>query len=223
MAHAVEQSDGSPGRPVEEFVRLLPDAPPRQFRRGQGIALPIAAVGQVLDGVVSRVAVHVDGTEVLLGLLGPGDVLFPHPDDLCHISIAAHTNVTIAVGLWRDLVDGDVLAITLHSQFLRLEAWAAMQAHPYVDRRLRGLLSLLAERFGEPHPRGCLINLRLTHQQLANAASCTRASVTRFLGDLVRSDELIVEGAGSAQRLCLVGLPAGPTPVRHSRSAWEYA
>ena len=208
-----DSARGEGGEAALPFTPLFPRALARVFRRGQVVVLPYEAAAQVLEGVVSRVAIHADGAEVLLGLFGPGELLVPHPDDRCHISTVAQTNVVVAGGGWRDVDDPEAVMLALQSQFRRMEAWTAMQAHPYVDRRVQGLLELLAERFGKPHPQGALIDLRITHHQLAAAAGCTRASVTRLIGKLRAAGVLTVVGAHGSQRFCLVGVE--PAAARH--------
>lgn len=46
------------------------------------------------------------------------------------------------------------------------------------------LLTWLAQRFGRPIEQGTLIDLPLTHQQLAETISTTRVTVTRLLEQL---------------------------------------
>ena len=78
-----------------------------------------------------------------------------------------------------------------------------MQARPYLDQRVMGILALLAEQFGQPHPEGMLVDVRLTHAQLATAVGATRATVTRCLGDLRTRNLLCVVGRREGERLCI--------------------
>ena len=78
-----------------------------------------------------------------------------------------------------------------------------MQARPYLDQRVLGILSLLAEQFGISHPNGTLIDLRLTHAQLAVAVGATRTTITRVLGELRAAGKLSADGSGRAERFVL--------------------
>jgi CRP-like cAMP-binding protein len=51
-----------------------------------------------------------------------------------------------------------------------------------VEERVRGFLELLAQDYGQPCEQGLMLSLRLTHQDIANALSTTRVTVTRVLG-----------------------------------------
>jgi hypothetical protein len=62
---------------------------------------------------------------------------------------------------------------------------------------------LLAEQFGRPHPQGSLVNVRLTHAQLATAVGATRGTVTRTLNDLRAREALSVVATPEGERFCL--------------------
>ena len=51
-------------------------------------------------------------------------------------------------------------------------------------QRLTKLLVWLAQKFGTQVLQGVLINLRLTHQELADMIGSTRVTVTRLLNQL---------------------------------------
>ena len=65
------------------------------------------------------------------------------------------------------------------------------------------MLSVLAEQFGCPYQRGVLIDVRLTHDQLASATAATRATVTRALGQLRRRGAIWTVNSRAGRRLCL--------------------
>lgn len=60
--------------------------------------------------------------------------------------------------------------------------------------RVEGALELLAQDFGTPHPRGTLIDLPLTHHDVAQLAVASRANVSRCLSSMRREGRLDVEG-----------------------------
>jgi CRP/FNR family transcriptional regulator len=66
-----------------------------------------------------------------------------------------------------------------------------------------GILSLLTEQFGVSHPDGVLIDVRLTHAQLAAAVGANRTTITRVLGELRAAGKLSSKGAGRQERFVL--------------------
>lgn len=56
--------------------------------------------------------------------------------------------------------------------------------------RLLHLLLWLADQFGRPVISGTLLELRLTHQDLADTIGSTRVSVTRLLGQMEREGKI---------------------------------
>jgi len=175
----------------------------RAYQRADPIVLEHDVVVEVLNGIVALRATHYDGAEVLLSLCGPGHTLVYHPADSCNLQLAAHTDTRVRLKPWEQAVRAPEFAEQLRARLQQMEAWAAIQARPYLDQRVLGLLSLLAEQFGEPHPEGTLVNVRLTHAQLASAASATRATITRTLGDLKTRGHLLTQGAGEAERFII--------------------
>jgi CRP/FNR family transcriptional regulator, global nitrogen regulator len=63
-------------------------------------------------------------------------------------------------------------------------------AHRDMGSRLVSFLLILCRDFGMPTNSGITIDLRLSHQAIAEAIGSTRVTVTRLLGDL-KDGELI--------------------------------
>ena len=179
----------------------------RVYRRGELIVIAPDAVLEIEQGVVIKTVIHLDGAEVLLGFHGAGQIITPHPEDSCHIQLSAHTEVHAQIVSWRAAGQMAELPNRLRAQIWQQEAWAAMQARPAYEERLLGILSLLAEQFGHPHQDGALIDLRITHQQLASAIGATRTTVTRLLSDLRRRQLITTQGSGNQERICLHQAP----------------
>jgi CRP-like cAMP-binding protein len=176
----------------------------RTYGRGALIPTTPDLLLQVEEGVVAQVVIHSDGAEVLLGLHGPGQLLTPHPADSCFLNLQAHTDVRLVIYSWQQALQLPDLPARLRTRLWQQEAWAAMQARPYLDERLLGVLTLLAEQFGRPDPQGLLIDVRLTHAQLATAIGATRTTVTRLLGTLRQRALLTTVGEGQEERFCLL-------------------
>ena len=138
-----------------------------------------------------------------MGLSGPGQLLTGHPDDACCLQLRAHSEATVVVRSWQDAATMPNFAERLRDRVRLMEGWSAMQARPHLDQRIVGILSVLAEQFGVLHPRGLLVDVRITHAQLAAAIGATRSTVTRLLTNLRTRGDLITVGAGEDERYCL--------------------
>jgi len=175
----------------------------RRFQRGDIILLEPNSVVEVELGVIAQTMIHQDGAEVLLGLFGPLNLIVPHPADTCFIQLVAHTNAIIHIRSWKSAIQGEGFMERMRSRLQQMEAWAAMQARPHLDQRILGILSLLGEQFGEPTENGELINVRLTHHQLASAVGSTRATITRTLSDLKVQGRILTCTTPDGERFCL--------------------
>lgn len=179
----------------------------RRYRAGDTIALAENELLLVIEGVVAQFALHEDGVEGLLGLWGPEQVLGGHPEDACCLSLRAHTATVVEVGRWHDLARRQEVADRLRQRILRLEAWSSMQSRQNMELRLLGILLLLAEQFGRPAAGGTLIDVKVTHSQLAMAIGATRATVTRIVGVLRRRGALKTVVVAQGERFCLLPQP----------------
>jgi CRP-like cAMP-binding protein len=100
----------------------------------------------------------------------------------------------------------------LTAQVADRELAVAIALEPRVERRLLLKLRQLAERWGRVTPDGIRLDLRLTHQELANMVGAVRESVTIALGRLASAGEIEVRN-----RTLLIRPPAederpGATP-----------
>lgn len=85
------------------------------------------------------------------------------------------------------------LVRVLAAQVADRELAVAIALEPRVERRLLLKLRQLAERFGRMTPQGMRLDLRLTHQQLADMVGAVRESVTIALGKLAQAKVLTIE------------------------------
>lgn len=84
------------------------------------------------------------------------------------------------------------LVRVLSAQIAERELAVAIALEPRVERRLLLKLRQLAERWGRVTPDGIRLDLRLTHQELANMVGAVRESVTLALGRLAEAGEIEV-------------------------------
>jgi global nitrogen regulator NtcA len=72
----------------------------------------------------------------------------------------------------------------LSSRILQTEMMIETLAHRDMGSRLVSFLLILCRDFGVPSSDGITIDLKLSHQAIAEAIGSTRVTVTRLLGDL---------------------------------------
>jgi len=192
----LESHEAVPSDPLEKAIQ-------RRYQKGDTILLGADSVLEVQQGIIAQTMVHQDGAEVLLGLFGPHHLVVPHPEDTCYIQLIAHTNASIIIQPWQAAVLDPLFPEKLRSRLQQMEAWAAMQARPHLDQRVLGILSLLAEQFGEQNESGEILTVRITHMQLASAVGATRTTITRTLGDLKNQGRLILLPTEDGERFCL--------------------
>lgn len=212
-ARAVFLKETSPQVMIQTIIRALSENHPRdnisqeiikrRYHRGDMLFFEEDTVLQVIDGVLATTMIHQDGAEVLLGLSGPGQLLITHPADNCHIQIMAHTDAFVSISNWDAAQHQIDFSKKLRARLQQMEGWAAMQARPYLDQRILGIMGLLAVQFGVACDQGIMIDVRITHIQLANAVGSTRSSITRVLGELKATDKLITIGKANNERFCL--------------------
>ena len=183
-------------KPIENTLQ-------RHYQRGDIIQIEADMVLEIIKGIVAQTMVYEDGSEVLLGLCGPKQLVIPHPADTCYIQLGSHTDAMVMIKSWAKACEDPEFAEKLRSRLQQMEAWAAMQARPHLDQRVFGILSLLAEQFGIAKPEGRLVDVRITHTQLALAVGATRATITRTLGDLRRQGLVSVIPTPDGERYCL--------------------
>jgi CRP-like cAMP-binding protein len=176
----------------------------RTYRRGELILLEADAVLHLEDGILATTMIHQDGVEVLLGLSGKGQVVVAHPDDNCHIQIVAHTESRVLIEPWEAAAGQPHFPAKLRARLQQMEGWAAMQARPLLQQRVLGLLGLLAEQFGAPSKDGIIIDVRITHGQLAAAVGATRTSITRVLSELRAQGRISTVNKDGEDLFCLL-------------------
>jgi CRP/FNR family transcriptional regulator, cyclic AMP receptor protein len=72
------------------------------------------------------------------------------------------------------------------------QAWLQIRAMSFenAEHRIRFALQELGEKFGIRDGRGMLIDLDITHQNIANLSATSRETVTRFLSMAAKADEI---------------------------------
>lgn len=176
---------------------------PLAFASRQG--LPTSDLWAIQSGFV-RVLTHLEtGCALTTGIWGAGAVVGNAFSIVRPYQIECLTAVQAVPLRLDELVNpSEMLLQHLHQS----EELMLIRSHKRIDAMLLQLLNWLGRRFGQDVHMGRLIDLRLTHQDLAELLGTTRVTVTRSLIQL--------EQQGLIQRLSLQRI------VLQSTDCWHY-
>lgn len=150
----------------------------RKFSPRSFLPLRDSHLWQIETGVVRTLTWLEDGSTIVLGLWGPGDIVgqaFSTIDPLEVECITAVEATALRQDQWEQNTD------ILVARTRQLEALTVIRSHKRTDAMLIKLLDWLARKFGQDVAAGRLIDFRLTHQDLAELLGTTRVTITRIL------------------------------------------
>ena len=153
----------------------------RTFNAHDLIPLQPDILWKIEQGIIRTMTWSEDGMIATLGLWGQGDVVGRCLSSLEPYQIECLTKVEVSIlrsPLWQHTID----AILRHAQ--HTEELLNIAHCQRVPMRLIQLLYWLEQKFGRSVHEGRLIDLRLTHQVLAETINTTRVTVTRLLSQL---------------------------------------
>ena len=177
----------------------------KKFRKGQTILYEEDTneyMYIIFEGEVKAIQTTEDGKEIILAMHGSGD-FFGEISLLDGKTIPARVMATkdaiTAIISKRDfysLLGHNKVAIKM-SQILcsRLrESWAKVQMLNFnnASQRVKMLLIMLSEKYGNKTDEGIILKIKLTHQDLAEMSGLTRETVTRVIDKLQKSGEIEV-------------------------------
>jgi len=164
---------------------------------------PAERVYVLIKGAVKLSRVYEAGDEVTVALLRENSVfgvlslITGHKSDRFYHAVAFTPVELISVpidqvekALKEDPELSVILLRGLSSRILQTEMMIETLAHRDMGSRLVSFLLILCRDFGVPNKNGITIDLKLSHQAIAEAIGSTRVTVTRLLGDL-RQDKMI--------------------------------
>jgi CRP/FNR family transcriptional regulator, cyclic AMP receptor protein len=199
------------GLPAGELERLAPLLHKWSFPSGANVIIAEEkgdSVYVILEGTAKVYVTHTDGTEVILAILGPGEIVgeMSAADSLGRsASVLTLEESTL---LWMDrhtflssMEEVPAIArnlIGILSRRLRLadtntRSLAALDVHGRVAIQLLAF----AREYGEPLPDGgVLIPLRLTQTDLGGLVGASRVRVNQVLGYYRRRGEISLDKEG---------------------------
>lgn len=174
-------------------------APALEFERGAWRFSPPPDHGGlgalVLHGMI---VIRIDaGARSHIELLGEGDVISPWVGTGHELAIPSVVNASVVASLrialldrrfalrtarWPEIHGGLIQRLIIRSRRLSLQA--AINAVSRVEERLELTLWELAYRFGRVTPEGIVLDLPITHSQLAQMLAAQRPSVSTAVGRL---------------------------------------
>jgi CRP/FNR family cyclic AMP-dependent transcriptional regulator len=187
---------------VEASLGRTLDSTPRRFDHGEVITRqgdPVSSLSLVASGVVRLSAVTPEGREVVIGLLGVGQVFGEaallddgaERDSLVEARVVGSaTIVQIPSATLRTVIEGSpatgeellrLVAARLHRTSVALEEALAQGVPVRVSRRLR---QLALDHGDRRSGGGVRLRVPLTQDELARMVGASREAVTRSLGVL---------------------------------------
>ncbi len=176
------------------------------FERGKTIFFPGDPAERVyflVKGAVKLSRVYEAGDEITVALLRENSVfgvlslITGHRSDRFYHAVAFTPVELLSVPIeemQKALKENPELSFVmlqgLSSRILQTEMMIETLAHRDMGSRLVSFLLILCRDFGVPGSEGITIDLKLSHQAIAEAIGSTRVTVTRLLGDL-RQDRMI--------------------------------
>lgn len=147
------------------------------------IPLQPDALWKITWGVVRTLTWDEEGTPATLGYWGPGDVVGQPLSRIEPYQIECLTSVEAELIPFHQSHQA-LDALFLHIQ--QAEELLSIVRHERMHCRLQQILVWLAQKFGREVNSGRLIDLRLTHQAIAEVIGTTRVTVTRLLNQFER-------------------------------------
>ncbi len=157
---------------------LLPPLTLRTFRRRDFLPLRADLLWQIEQGVVRSLTWDDEGNPMTLGIWGKGDRVGRPLTRVCPYRLECLTPVVAQAVV----MEPESMAAITHVHCL--EALLDILQQRLVQMRLVKLIHWLAQRFGRDVYQGRLIELRLTHQEIAETIGTSRVTVTRLLKQL---------------------------------------
>ena len=145
---------------------------------------------RVETGILRASLVTTDGRELVLDLLGPGDVTGDPPGLPATCTVEALRPARLRA------VGADELTVALAERAARAAKLACDVAWLDVATRIERRLQDLAARFGRPAPGGTAIPITLRQDDLASLAGTSRETANRAIRRLIERGRVQVERRG---------------------------
>ncbi len=196
-------------RVLLDEMRALDGANNEQVERSKTIFFPgdpAERVYFIRRGAVRLSRVYESGEEITVALLRENSLFgvlslltghrsdrFYHAVAFTRVEMVAAPAASVRNAIENDAGVGLMLLQGLSSRILQTETMIETLTHRDMSSRLVSFLLVLCRDFGMPGQKGITIDLRLSHQAIAEAIGSTRVTITRLLGDLRNSGLVTIE------------------------------
>lgn len=181
-------------------MRSLNGSSAETVERGKTIFFPGDPAERVYllrRGAVRLSRVYESGEEITVALLRENSLFgvlslltgqrsdrFYHAIAFTRVEMITAPATSLKRAIEQDASVGLLLLQGLSSRILQTETMIETLTHRDMSSRLVSFLLVLCRDFGIPGNDGIIIDLRLSHQAIAEAIGSTRVTITRLLGDL---------------------------------------
>ncbi|MCP9940322.1 MULTISPECIES: global nitrogen regulator NtcA [unclassified Synechococcus] len=196
----------TPQLSIQEVMRSLVGTSSEIVERGKTIFFPGDPAERVYllkRGAVRLSRVYETGEEITVALLRENSLFgvlslltgqksdrFYHAIAFTRVDLISAPATSVRQAIEKDARVALLLLQGLSSRILQTETMIETLTHRDMSSRLVSFLLVLCRDFGMPGTRGITIDLKLSHQAIAEAIGSTRVTITRLLGDL-RNDGLV--------------------------------
>src|SRR5918998_1066199 len=185
---------------LEDFERAGVRVVERRFRVKDEIFAPGDPDDRLyflFEGTVRLYKIYGDYKEATTALLGKGSVFGKlslaenrwqdvYAEAVTDVRVAGVRKATLTEAVRRDPGFALKLFSSFSERLRQSDEVIESLLHREVSTRLATLLLNLSERFGEGNGAGTLIDVRLTHQDLANMIASTREAVSKVMSEFQR-------------------------------------
>ncbi len=169
----------------------------QKYEKGDEIVTLDSEIWQIYRGVVQLSRVQLNGMEVFVGWVTSNGVFGGLDDSLISYRAVALGDVYARRYAVQDIISYPQLGQQFLTQFsdrlLKSQHLLTIIAIKKVEDRLKNLLLLMKQEIGQPVSDGVRLQVRFTHQHLAETINTTRVTVTRTLGDFQRQELLYID------------------------------
>ena len=185
---------------LQEVIRGLSGSTAESIERGKTIFFPGDPAERIFllrRGAVRLSRVYESGEEITVALLRENSIFgvlslltgqrsdrFYHAIAFTRVELLSAPATSVRKAIEDDAGVALLLLQGLSSRILQTETMIETLTHRDMSSRLVSFLLVLCRDFGLPGEQGITIDLKLSHQAIAEAIGSTRVTITRLLGDL---------------------------------------
>ncbi|HEY6010639.1 MAG TPA: Crp/Fnr family transcriptional regulator [Nitrospirota bacterium] len=190
----------------EDLYDISPKVVMKEFKKNQVILREQdtnSFMYIVIDGKVKIYQLTNEGKEMILSMHGRGDFfgemsLIDGKTDPATVAATEHSQVAVLSRhdfFYLLYTQKKILENLLELMCTRLrESWKKIQMLNFNDasQRVKMLMLMLAENYGEKTSKGTTLHIKLIHQNIADMTGLTRETVTRVLDKWKKSGEITI-------------------------------